>query len=166
MSGFPRFAFFVFLSLIVQLSPLEIALLVSFLASLAPSKAIHFKARQMREENFFLASLASGASAIQAFIRHVPKNVVDEVLKYSSMIASIAVYAEAGLAMLGLESQGIPSLGKELNLILNTPGALMERIAQIQVLVIVLTIIVISELVRKTATILTKLILPYYNDIS
>jgi ABC-type dipeptide/oligopeptide/nickel transport system permease subunit len=149
-----------FISLITKLDPLEIGLLVGALFALTFSKAVHFKALQLVREEFFLASLASGASELKAFLSHGLRNLSEEIARYTSISSAMAVYVEAGLASLGLEAQGTPSLGKEIYLILNTPGALLLFPGQVQLLVLLLTIVVISELVRRlTDEIISRLTL-------
>ncbi len=148
LSGLPRLSLLIFIALITKLEPWQIGVIVGLFSTLSFSRSLVSTVSQLTSEGFYQASLASGATRRWAFSKHVVPHVLDSILNYASISASISVYSEAGLFMLGLEAQ-VPSLGRLVNLVLNTPGAILTTAGLIQTLASCLTVVTIAYIIEK-----------------
>jgi len=71
------------------------------------------------------------------------------------MAAAAAVYAEAGLSMLGLEDPSTPSPGKLAGLVLQTPGALLTTAGATQLAASLAAVATLAYLVYRLTHSLT-----------
>ncbi len=133
-AGFPRFSFLVFLALVTTLNPLIIGFIVGTFSSIAASRSLVSKVKQLRESEFCKASEALGASNFHLFRYHCLPHITSFLKRYVAISSAIAVYAEAGFSMLGLEDPSIPSIGKLFALVESTPGAILAEAGQLQAL--------------------------------
>ena len=143
----PRLPLLVFLALLGSLNPLEIGLLIGLFSSSFGLKAIISEGRRLSRTQFFLASLASGASPFSAWRLHALRNEWRALASYAGLSASVAVYAEAGLAFLGLEEASVASVGKLAFLVFNVPGAVLTEAGVAQVLASALATVTIAYFV-------------------
>ncbi len=139
LSSLPRIPLLVFLALIVKLDPVGIGLLVGTLSSSLGLETVASLAEDLSSKPFYLASLASGASRFRAWLSHVMPNSLPSILSFCALSASVAIYAEAGASMLGLEDPSLPSVGKLAYLVFVTPGAVLTEAGLVQVLASALT---------------------------
>lgn len=123
LAGMPRLALLMLLSLLLLLEPWQAGLLMGALAGVQSARAVASRARQLAREPYVEAAYAVGAGRLHVLARHILPGLGSVIAAQASLAASAAVYAQTGLAMLGLGS-GAPSWGSYLALLLATPGAL------------------------------------------
>ena len=127
VAGLPRMSLLMMLALVTRLSPIGIGLLIGSLASLQGARAAATRARQVARSLYVEAARAIGAPWYRIVARHIAPNTWGSIASYASIASSAAVYAEAGLSMLGLGSPATPSLGKVAGLVMLTPGAVLTE---------------------------------------
>ncbi|ALU12648.1 hypothetical protein EYM_06040 [Ignicoccus islandicus DSM 13165] len=133
-NGFPKLPFFVFLSLVVSLTPLQIGALVGILGSIRYAIGLLERAEEIMNECFSVASLSSGGTKIWVVRKHVLPHLIGLILRSSLIVGAIAVHAEVGLGMMGLEDVRHQGIGQLVYLVLNTPGAIQTQAGLIQAL--------------------------------
>ena len=144
--SFPRFSFLVFLALVLTLNPPLIGLIIGFFSSMAFSRSLVTKVKELRSSSFCLASKALGASDRWLFLKHCLPHMKSLLVRYSAISFAIAIYAEAGMAMLGLEDPSVPSVGRLFSLVESTPGAILTPAGQAQALASVFTTVILASL--------------------
>ena len=154
-AGLPRMSLLMVLALATRLGPAEIGLLVGLLASLQGARATAARARQIARSLYVEAAHAIGAPRHRIILRHIAPNAWSSIASYASIASSAAVYAEAGLSMLGLGSPATPSLGKVASLVLLTPGAILTKAGLAQLLAALATIAALALLVHEAIKLLT-----------
>ena len=82
-------------------------------------------------------------------LRHIAPNAWGSIASYSSIASSAAVYAEAGLSMLGLGSPATPSLGKMASLVPLTPGAILTMAGLTRLFAALILVALFASLVYK-----------------
>ncbi len=147
LAGFPRFSFLLFLALVTTLNPLLIGFVVGIFSSIAASRSLVTRVKQLRRSEFCLASEALGASNFTLFKSHCLKHISSFLRRFVAISSAIAVYAEAGASMLGLEDPSVPSVGKLYALVESTPGAILTKAGQVQVLASVIITVLIGLMV-------------------
>ena len=145
--AFPRFSLLVFIALVTLLKPSIVGLVVGFFSSLSFSKSIITKVRNLQGSDFCVASKAIGASEPWLFLKHCLPHLRSLLSRYAAISSAVAIYAEAGMAMLGLEDPSIPSVGKLFSLVENTPGAILTPAGQVQVIASVLLTMFLATLI-------------------
>ena len=134
LAGFPRFSFLVFLAMITTLNPAMIGVIVGLFVSVSVAKSLVTKLKQLERLEFCEASRALGAGKLWLFVKHCFPHVKSLIMRYVAIASATAVYAEAGASMLGLEDPSIPSVGKLYTLVASSPGAVLTKAGQVQVL--------------------------------
>lgn len=155
-AGLPRMSLLMMLALVTRLSPVEIGLLIGFLASLQGARAAATRARQVARSLYVEAARAIGAPRHRIVLRHIAPNSWSSIASYASIASSAAVYAEAGLSMLGLGSPATPSLGKVASLVLLTPGAILTEAGLAQLLAALATVAILALLVHEAVSLLSR----------
>jgi len=150
--GLPSIALFALLAMIATLEPWQAGLLVGLVAGLQAARSVAARAKSIARMPFVEAAVASGAGRARVLLRHIMPNMLDMLASYSSIGAAAGIYAEAGLSMLGLTDPSTPSLGRVLDLVLNTPGAIMTLAgvlqASVALLLITLVAVAMHEAIR------------------
>jgi peptide/nickel transport system permease protein len=134
VAGLPRMSLFLLLALVARLPPWGIGALVGVLAGLNGARSVAARAGQVASEPYVEAARAVGAPGWRILLRHIVPNTWEAIASYASMASAAAVYAEAGLSMLGLGDASRPSWGMMINLVLTTPGALLTQAGLLQAL--------------------------------
>jgi len=153
-AGLPRMSLLMVLALATRLSPAEIGLLIGLLASLQGARATAARARQVARSLYVEAARAIGAPRHRIMLRHIAPNAWNSIASYASIASSAAVYAEAGLSMLGLGSPATPSLGKVASLVLLTPGAILTMAGLAQLLAALVMVAALALLVHEAVVLL------------
>ena len=153
-AGLPRMSLLMMLALVTRLSPTEIGLLIGLLASLQGARAAATRARQIARSLYVEAARAIGAPRHRIVLRHIAPNSWSSIASYASIASSAAVYAEAGLSMLGLGSPATPSLGKVASLVLLTPGAILTEAGLAQLLAALATVATLALLIHEAVSLL------------
>ncbi len=144
--GIPGIALFMLLSMLFTLESWQAGLLVGFFAALQAARSVAARAKSVARKPFVEAAAATGAPRTRILLHHILPNIVDVLASYTSMAAAAAVYAEAGLSMLGLTDPSTPSLGRILNLLLNTPGAILTTAGLVQAAASIASIVAVAYL--------------------
>ncbi|MCE4606298.1 MAG: ABC transporter permease subunit [Desulfurococcales archaeon] len=133
LTGLPRISLLLLLALTINIPPLIIGVIIGALASMQGVRGVVARTRQVTASTYVEASKAIGANTLHIATKHVLPNTWSAIASYTSIASSVAVYAEAGLSMIGLGDPSIPSWGKMVGLILETPGAILTNPGIIQV---------------------------------
>ena len=93
------------------------------------ARVVRAEVSRVLTQDYILTATASGSSTWRSVWRHVLPNVASTVIVQLSLIAALAVLAEAALSYLGLTPVSTPSWGRMLNELQQTitvhPGALV-----------------------------------------
>ena len=133
LTGLPKISLLLLLALITKLSPLLIGAIIGTLASIQGIRGVAVSTRQITTNTYIEASKAVGASNTHIATKHILPNTINAIASYTSIASATAIYAEAGLAMIGLTDPSTPSWGKIIGLILQTPGAILTTPGLIQI---------------------------------
>jgi peptide/nickel transport system permease protein len=78
------------------------------------ARVVRAEVARVLTQDYVVAAAASGSSTIHTVIRHVLPNVAPVVIVQLSLVAALAVLAEATLSYLGLTPVATPSWGRML----------------------------------------------------
>jgi peptide/nickel transport system permease protein len=95
-------------------SLLTVSLAIGISSGVALARIVRAETSRVLSLDFVLAAKASGTSTWRTVRRHVIPNVAPAAIVQLSLIAAIAILAEAALAFLGLMSRDRPSWGRTL----------------------------------------------------
>ncbi len=156
LAGLPRMGLLLLLAMLTHPGPLMIGGLVGALASVQAAQSVASRAEQIAGTAYVEAARSVGASKARIVLKHLMPNVWSAIASYASISSAAAVFAEAGLSMLGLGRAGTPSLGKMVSLVLLTPGAPLSLPGILQVVAALVGIVGIAavfyEALRNSGT--------------
>ncbi len=93
------------------------------------ARVVHAEVARVLTQDYIVTATASGSSTWRSVWRHIIPNIASTVIVQLSLIAALAVLAEAALSYLGLTPVSTPSWGRMLNDLQQTmtvhPGALV-----------------------------------------
>lgn len=102
---------------------------LGFGSGVALARIVRVECHRVLTQDYMLAAQASGTSTWRSVRRHVLPNIAPIVIVQLSLIAALAILAEAALSYLGLTGRGRPSWGRTLGELQNTvtvhPGAVV-----------------------------------------
>jgi len=123
LAGLPRMGLLLLLALLARPGPLLVGALIGALAGVQAAQSVASRAKQIAGTAYVEAARSIGASRARIVLKHILPNAWSAIASYASISSAAAVFAEAGLSMLGLGRAGTPSLGKTVSLVLLAPGA-------------------------------------------
>jgi peptide/nickel transport system permease protein len=133
-AGLPRIGLLMLLALYTRPPPWLTGFLVGFLSSLNGARSVAARARQIAAAAYVEAAKAMGSSNTRIVARHIAPNAWSAAASYVGMSTAAAVYAEAGLSMLGLGDPSRPDWGLMIRLVAATPGAALTVAGLVQIL--------------------------------
>jgi peptide/nickel transport system permease protein len=148
VAGLPKMSLLLLLALITKLPPWGVGLLIGLLASMRGVRSVANRAKQAASMPYVEAAKAIGAPKARIVLRHILPSTWASTASYASIAAATAVYAEAGLSMLGLGDPTRPSWGLMINLILTTPGAILTPSGLLQVMIALLLIALTAAIIH------------------
>lgn len=95
-------------------SLLTVSVAIGLSSGVALARIVRAEAARVLSQDYILAAHASGTSTLRTVRRHVLPNVAPVAIVQLSLIAAIAILAEAALAVLGVMSRSRPSWGQTL----------------------------------------------------
>lgn len=133
-AGLPRMSLLMLLALASTTTPpWLVGFIVGSLAGLSAARAAASRAKQLAHAPYVEAARAIGAPGWRILVHHVAPNAWAAASSHVALAAAAAVYAEAGLTALGLGDPTTPSWGRMINLVLETPGAVLTLAGLLQV---------------------------------
>lgn len=102
---------------------------IGFGSGVVLARIVRAEVSRVLTQDYMLAAEASGTSTWRTVRRHILPNIAPIAIVQLSLIASLAIIAEASLSYLGLTSRSRPSLGRTLGELQTTvtvhPGAIV-----------------------------------------
>lgn len=102
---------------------------IGFGSGVVLARIVRAEVSRVLTQDYMLAAQASGTSTWRTVGRHILPNIAPIAIVQLSLIASLAIIAEASLSYLGLTSRSRPSLGRTLGELQTTvtvhPGAII-----------------------------------------
>jgi peptide/nickel transport system permease protein len=95
-------------------SLLTVSLAIGVSSGVVLARILRAEAARVLSQDFILAAHASGTSTWRTVRRHVIPNIAPTAIVQVSLIAALAILAEAALAFLGVTSRSRPSWGQTL----------------------------------------------------
>lgn len=142
--GLPEMGLLLVFTLIARMTPLLIGLTIGFISSMKGVRGVAASARQTMVSPYVEASKALGAGYTRIAVKHVFPDTASTIISYASMASATAVFAEAALSTLGLGDPSVPSWGRIIGLVLETPGAVLSPPGLIQVAVTLFLIVAMA----------------------
>ncbi|WP_338250379.1 ABC transporter permease subunit [Pyrodictium abyssi] len=140
----PRVALAMMLALFMRPGPVLVGAFIAMLAAPQVLRMLSTRVEQMLGQAYVEAAYALGADNIHILLRYVLPGTLDAAIGHLGLAASMAVNAEAMLSMLGLSDPTVPSWGKIVSFLLETPGALMTEAGLVQALASILVVTLYS----------------------
>ena len=91
-----------------------ISLAIGFASGVVLARVVKAEVARVLMQDYVLAASAAGSSTLRTVIRHVLPNIAPVVIVQLSLVAALAVLAEAALSFLGLTPISTPSWGRML----------------------------------------------------
>jgi len=110
-------------------SLVTVSIAIGFGSGVVLARIVRAEVSRVLTQDYITAADASGTSTGRTVLRHILPNIAPIAIVQLSLIASLAILAEAALSYLGLTSRSRPSLGRTLGELQNTvtvhPGAII-----------------------------------------
>lgn len=110
-------------------SLLTVSLAIGIGSGVALGRILRAEVARVLTQDFVMAAAAAGTSTLRTIRRHIVPNVAPIAIVQLSLVAAIAILAEAALSYLGLTSRSRPSWGRTLGELQRTvtvhPGAIL-----------------------------------------
>ena len=97
-----------------QGSLLTVSCAIGFSSGVVLARIVRAEVARVLTQDYILAAQSSGTSTWRTIRRHILPNIAPIAIVQLSLIAALAILAEASLSYLGLTSRSRPSLGFEL----------------------------------------------------
>lgn len=99
---------------VFQGSLVTVSLAIGFGSGVVLARVVRAEVQRVLTQDYVMAANASGSSTLRTIFRHIIPNIAPTVVVQLSLIAALAILAEAGLSYLGLTPVGRPSWGRML----------------------------------------------------